>query len=261
MILRNNNIFFRVGTLINPKKTIAMINFRSFLYLVLFLLLLSNCGNRKSSDSVKDISSDGVGATHSQDGDWEYLFDGKTLNGWKKMGGEATYHVEDDMIVGTTAPVSDTSNTFLVTNKFYDNFVLEFEVILDLEPNKYHNSGVQIRSNSRPDFYNGLVHGYQVEIDLDTTARSGGIYDEGRRGWVHDLRDNPAARKAFKPGEWNSFKVEADGPSIKTWVNGVPAADYVDDMTPTGFIGLQVHATDSEKPLHVKWRNIRVKPL
>ncbi|MBC8769331.1 DUF1080 domain-containing protein [Arenibacter sp. BSSL-BM3] len=233
---------------------------KPLLCLALFCLLFSNCGNRKSTDTSAD-QPENVQLMNAQDAEWEYPFNGKNLDGWKKMGGEATYHVEGDMIVGTTAPVTDTSNTFLATNKFYDNFILEFEVILDQAPGKYHNSGVQIRSNSLPDFYNGLVHGYQVEIDLDTTARSGGIYDEGRRGWVHDLSDNPAAKKAFKLGEWNSFRVVADGPSIRTWVNGIPAADYVDSMTATGFIGLQVHATDSEKPLNVKWRNIRVKPL
>lgn len=238
-----------------------MTTLKPLYYFFLLVLLFFNCKNHKSTEAHANQAADRLETNSNQDADWEYLFDGKTLDGWKKMGGEATYHVESDMIVGVTAPVSDTSNTFLVTNKFYDNFILEFEVILDVAPGKYHNSGVQIRSNSLPDFYNGLVHGYQVEIDLDTTLRSGGIYDEGRRGWVHDLSDNPAAKKAFKPTEWNSFKVIADGPSIKTWVNGVPAADYVDSMTPTGFIGLQVHATDSEEPLKVKWRNIRVKPL
>lgn len=238
-----------------------MTNLKPLLFLLLMGLLFSNCKNQKSTEAAADHATEGTQAINGQEANWEYPFNGKSLDGWKKMGGEATYHVEGNMIVGVTAPVSDTSNTFLVTNKFYDNFVLEFEVLMDAAPGKYHNSGVQIRSNSLPDFYNGLVHGYQVEIDLDSTLRSGGIYDEGRRGWVHDLSDNPAAKKAFKPTEWNSFMVVADGPSIKTWVNGVPAADYVDSMTSTGFIGLQVHATDSEEPLKVKWRNIRIKPL
>ena len=238
-----------------------MIKFKNILYVALFGIIFSNCGNRKSTDTASTKLSSDLQLSNEQDADWEYLFDGKTLDGWQKLGGDATYHIEGDMIVGTTAPVSDKSNSFLVTKKFYDNFILEFEVILDLAPNNYHNSGVQIRSNSLPEYRDGLVHGYQVEIDPDTTRRSGGIYDEGRRGWVHDLRDNPKAKKAFKLGEWNAYKVVANGSSIKTWLNGVPAADYVDSMTATGFIGLQVHSTDSEKPLHIKWRNIRVKAL
>ena len=235
-------------------------NLKSTIFLVILGMVFSNCGNNKTQNEIKDQSME-VSREEPQKTDWIQLFNGKTLDGWKKLGGDATYHVEEDMIVGTTAPISDTSNTFLVTEKFYDNFILEFEVIMDLAPNNYHNSGVQIRSNSFSEYRDGLVHGYQVEIDPDVTQRSGGIYDEGRRGWVHDLSDNPAAKKAFKLGEWNFYKVEANGPHIKTWLNGVPAADYVDSLTSTGFIGLQVHATNSEKPLHIKWRNIRIKGL
>jgi hypothetical protein len=237
-----------------------MTNLKNILYIILLGVVFSSCGNR-NSNSINNQISEKQQVESKQEAQWEYPFNGTTLDGWEKMGGDATYHIEGDMIVGTTALVSDTSNSFLVTKKFYDNFELEFEVILDLAPNNYHNSGVQIRSHSLPEYRNGLVHGYQVEIDPDTTARSGGIYDEGRRGWVHDLSDNPAAKKAYKLGVWNIYKVVANGPSIKTWVNGVPAADYVDSMTSTGFIGLQVHATDSEKPLQIKWRNIRVKPI
>jgi len=238
-----------------------MASIKKIFCIVLLVTLFSSCDNRKPSSDTNDKASMDLQTENNQEVGWEHPFDGKTLKGWKKLGGDATFHIEEDMIVGTTAAVTDTSNSFLVTEKFYDNFILEFEVILDLAPNNYHNSGVQIRSNSFPEYRNGRVHGYQVEIDPDTTARSGGIYDEGRRGWVHDLHDNPAAKKAYKLGEWNYYKVEANGSSIKTWLNGVPAADYVDSMTSTGFIGLQVHATDSDKPLQIKWRNIRIKSI
>ena len=42
---------------------------------------------------------------------------------------------------------------------------------------------------------------------------------------VQDLSKNEAARKAFKQGEWNAVRVEARGDSIRTWLNGVPAAE------------------------------------
>jgi hypothetical protein len=106
------------------------------------------------------------------------------------------------------------------------------------------------------------VHGYQVEIDPSARAYSGGIYDEGRRGWLNDLKENEAARKAFKAGDWNQFKVECKGDSIKTWINGVPAADLKDSATPSGFIALQVHGVGKkEDPLDVRWRNLRIKVL
>jgi hypothetical protein len=193
-------------------------------------------------------------AAHEKE-QWQELFDGKTLTGWVQRGGKALYTVEDGAIVGTAVP--NTPNSFLCTEKRFSNFILE----LDFQVDQGLNSGVQIRSNSLPEYKNGRVHGYQVEIDPSPRAWTGGIYDEGRRGWLNDLKNNEAARKAFKQGEWNHFRVEAIGDSIKTWLNGVPAADLKDSMTPTGFIGLQVHGTKSEKPLKVRWRNIRIQEI
>jgi hypothetical protein len=183
------------------------------------------------------------------------LFDGKDLAGWTQRGGKAKYRVEDGVIVGTTEP--NTPNSFLCTDKDYANFMLE----LDFKVDDGLNSGVQIRSESKPDYKDGRVHGYQVEIDTNPRAWTGGIYDEARRGWLNDLKDNEPARKAFRHNAWNHFRIVADGDSIKTWLNDVPAADLRDTMTSTGFIALQVHGTKSDKPLTVRWRNIKIKTL
>jgi sugar lactone lactonase YvrE len=195
-------------------------------------------------------------ADHAGDQGWASLFDGESLAGWTQRGGEAKYEAVDGMIVGSSVP--NTPNSFLCTDKMYGDFVLHVEFKVD------HglNSGVQIRSNSLADYRNGRVHGYQAEIDPSDRAWTGGIYDEGRRGWLNTLEHNPAARRAIKPNEWNTFHIEAFGDSIRTWLNGVPAADLVDPMTQTGFVALQVHGVgDREEPLQVRWRNIRIKDL
>jgi hypothetical protein len=186
---------------------------------------------------------------------WTLLFDGKTLKGWKQLNGTAKYTVEDSCIVGTT--VTGSPNSFLCTEKTYGDFILEYDFKVDPRL----NSGVQIRSESYPEYQKGRVHGYQVEIDPSDRALSGGIYDEARRGWLADLKDNEPARKAFKQNEWNHVRVEAVGDSIKTWINGVPAASLKDSMTPKGFIGLQVHASSLPDPLQVRWRNLRIQEL
>lgn len=195
------------------------------------------------------------------------LFDGKTLTGWVQHGGKAKYTIENGEIVGTS--VVGTPNSFLCTDRDYGDFILEVEFKVDDEL----NSGIQIRSHvfdvektytvdGKPRKVDaGRVHGYQVEIDPSDRAWSGGIYDEGRRGWLYDLKNKPEAGKAFKKGEWNKFRVECKGDSIKTFINGVAAADLKDDMTPSGFISLQVHSTKNPKPLEVRWRNIYIKEL
>lgn len=188
--------------------------------------------------------------------DWTLLFDGKSLDGWVQRGGKAKYSVEDGCIVGTTVP--NTANSFLCTAKDYSDFVLEVEFKVHPEL----NSGIQIRSNSLPDYKDGRVHGYQCEIDPADRAWTGGIYDESRRGWLDSLVDNTDARYAFKPGDWNQFRIQCVGDSIRTWLNGVPAANLKDEMTASGFIALQVHGVGGRQdPISVRWRNIRIREI
>jgi hypothetical protein len=202
---------------------------------------------------------------------WVKLFDGKTLNGWSIHSGTAKYAVEDGAIVGTV--VLGSPNTFLCTNREYGDFILEFEVKVDPEL----NSGVQFRSliaqteMTLPDQKDkkgnprkipaDRVYGYQVEI---ASKNAGNVYDEARRAvFLDDLSGRPQAATAFKEGEWNRYRIEARGDSIKTWVNGVLCADFKDSVTPRGIIGLQVHQVpkDRFKPYQVRWRNIRIQEL
>lgn len=207
-------------------------------------------------------------AGNGADDGWVALFNGRDLDGWVQRGGKAKYRVEDGQVVGTAVP--NTPNSFLCTKKDYADFILELEFKVD--PSL--NSGVQIRSQcfdepkdfelsgKKKSIPAGRVHGYQVEIDPSPRAFTGGIYDEGRRAWLKDLKDNEAARQAFKAKEWNQFRIECRGESIKTWLNGVLAADLKDGMTPSGFIALQVHGIGKkQETLEVRFRNIRIKEL
>ncbi|WP_397364536.1 DUF1080 domain-containing protein [Olleya sp. R77988] len=186
---------------------------------------------------------------------WTNLINNNSLEGWNIKGGEANYIVEDGVIIGTTA--ANTPNTFLTTNKMYDDFIFE----IDFKVDSTMNSGIQIRSNSLPYYRDGLVHGYQVEIDPSKRAWSGGIYDEKRRKWLHTLESNTEAQKAFKQNEWNHYRVEAIVDTIKTWINNVPASYLIDDKTASGFFGLQVHSIGKNKDKlgkQVMWKNAKI---
>ena len=195
------------------------------------------------------------GVSQAQDG-WVDLFNGENLDGWVQRNGEAKYEVVNGEIVGTT--VLGTPNSFLCTEKNYADFV--FEVELWVQPNM--NSGIQFRSLSTPEYNNGRVHGYQCEVDPSERAWSAGIYDEARRGWLYPLDLNPKAKSALKMGTWNKYRIECIGNSLRTWLNDIPVAHVIDDMTSEGFIALQVHGigNNKEKEGHqIKWRNIRIK--
>lgn len=189
---------------------------------------------------------------------WENIFDGKSLNGWSRLDGEAEFTVEDGAIVGTA--VANTPNTFLVTDQQYQDFVLELDIMVEHESS---NSGVMVRGQHDPDARDGSgrVFGYQVETDPRERAWSGGIYDEARRGWLYPLSLNPPARDAFKLGEYNHYKIEFIGNELKTWINGQEVAYLVDDMDDRGFIGLQVHSIRNEEDAGRRtfFKNIRIK--
>jgi hypothetical protein len=189
---------------------------------------------------------------------WTSLFDGKTLSGWTQKNGTAKYEAVDGTIKGITNEGSP--NSFLCSDKLYGNFELEFEV-------KVHdklNSGVQIRSLTK-DTPTGRVYGPQVEIEA-SPGESGYIYGEAYGGGWRTPADRLITHNHMKNGEWNKFRVVAQGPRIQTWINGQKIEDLTDEEIfkthPKGFIGLQVHGiTKGTGPYWVQWRNIRLKDL
>lgn len=186
---------------------------------------------------------------------WVSLFNGKDLKGWKKLGGNAEFKVEKNMITGITR--LNTPNSFLVTEKTFGDFIFECEFLDE----GGMNSGIQFRSLSSPDFQNGRVHSYQAEIDPSKRSWSGGIYDEARRGWLYNLECNPGAKSAYRQNQWNKIRIEAIGNHIRIRLNGIQTSDIIDDMTPQGFIALQVHSINNNKELEgrtIKFRNIRI---
>lgn len=205
-----------------------------------------------------------LGSAWAADGGAVSLFDGKTLDGWTQKNGTATYRVEEGTIIGRTAEGSP--NSFLCSNEEYGDFELSFEVKL---LNNELNSGVQIRSQTakpKGDEKYGRVNGPQVEIEAsgEKGAEAGYIYGEACGGWM-----TPEAKliphKAFKDGEWNQYRIVAQGPRIQTWINGEQVEDLTDEAKfkshPKGFIGLQVHSVGSGETYEVAWRNIQIRPL
>jgi hypothetical protein len=217
-----------------------------------------------SSLSFVLLAACAISPLHAAD-EWVSLFDGNTLDGWVQKNGTAKYTVVDGTIRGETNEGSP--NSFLCSEKLYGNFELEFEV-------RVHdslNSGVQIRSQTK-DGPEGRVNGPQVEIEAGP-AEAGYVYGEAMvdpetdkgYGWLTP-EDRLKPHSSFKNGEWNKFRVVANGPRIQTWINGQMIEDLkhekVFETHPKGFIGLQVHGIKKgDGPFDVAWRNIRIKEL
>ncbi|MCM4167129.1 hypothetical protein KCTC52924_02706 [Arenibacter antarcticus] len=186
---------------------------------------------------------------HAQN--WTNMFNGKNLEGWEIKQGSAEYKVDGNEIIGYSK--LGTESSYLCTKKSYGDFILEVDVKIEVGL----NSGIQFRSNSH---VNGEVYGYQAEIDASDRKWSGGIFDQSRRGWVYPVTMNEPGREAFKNGAWNSYRIEAIGNTIRTWINGVQVANLVDDMTAEGFVAFQIHKIKNKKQegLKIRWRGARI---
>jgi hypothetical protein len=206
----------------------------------------------------------------AEGGEWQTWFADGTLGSGQVVSGQATYKVEEGVLVGTTTEGSP--NTFLTFGPFKD-FELEFEVKVDDEL----NSGVQVRSHlakegdpapegSKKDkaLPAGRLYGPQCEIAVNGTA--GDFYDEARRGtWWSLLTKTEAvrtdaAKAAFKKGEWNHYRIAVKGDHYQSLVNGVLTADFTQPGDPEGHIGFQVHGIKKGSgPYTVRWRNVKFR--
>jgi hypothetical protein len=189
---------------------------------------------------------------------FEPLFNGKDLTGWTPKGGTCTFEAKDGCIVGTCVPGSP--STYLCTDS---NDFADFIFTCDMKWEVDGNSGVMFRSQIRTnDNGTETLFGPQAEMEGFATGRgwSGGIYGQSCGGFFYPLWlvEHRKARGALKQG-WNRLTISAQGNVVKTWVNGIPAAHWVDDGSyPKGFFGLQIHKGAQGTVL---WKNIRLKKL
>ncbi len=165
------------------------------------------------------------------------LFDGKTLAGWE--GDAAWWRVEAGEIRGGSLTTKVPKNFFLATEKSYQNF--DLRVKLRLTGTGFVNSGIQMRSVRIPN--SSEMSGYQVDYGKGWYGK---IYDESRRNKViAESKDAAAVLAAIKEGEWNEYRILAEGNRIRSWINGVPALDYLEtepNIAADGKIGIQIHS-------------------
>lgn len=175
------------------------------------------------------------------------LFGSGDTAGWSNVG-DARYEVQGTTLIGRAGPQQQQS--FLVSDREFGDFTMEVDVRIAVEG----NSGIQLRSHVGGD---GVLRGYQAEIDPSPRAWSAGLFDEGRRGWLDDLSDNQAAREAFDLDGWNRYRMVCEGPHLRTWINGVPAADLLDGADLQGSLAFQIHGWDDDIEIH--WRDARIE--
>ena len=238
---------------------------RSFPLLAALAIPLAACEEPPAASSPADPDPPAVAEEAGETGDAGEpveLFDGATLDGWS--GEEGLWSVEETdggpAIVGTSTGLDH--NTFLTTDRAFADFDLTFE--MRLVPDDA-NSGVQFRSERIKEEgeetagLDGEMRGYQADAGAGWWGK---LYEESLRGMLYPAKDQPeqkSAEAAVKPGEWNVYRIRAEGDRVRTWLNGAPSVDLVDpDGRKEGLIGLQMH---SGGPMTVKWRRFVMRTL
>ncbi len=190
------------------------------------------------------------------------LYKDGDLSDWQQHGGAHIFEAKEGIIEGTC--VKGEPSAYLCTKNNYKDFIFTAE----LNWLENMNSGILIRSKSRliqtkKGKELSEAYGPQIEMEGFSTRNrnwSGGVYRQGCGGWTYPLwlAQHAEARAALKKDQWNRITIQAEGDSVKTWINGTPAANWTDPEFFEGFIGLQVHSGKSGK---IQFRNIQLKEL
>ena len=209
------------------------------LVLLVLSLLLAHCASSQESSS---------------EGDWTPLFNGENLEGWHNP-----YDWGEAWVENGEVRLRADDKFFLVTDEQYRDFVLEAELKL---PDRESNSGIMFRANQEPN----RVYGYQAEADPSDRRWAGGLYDEGRRGWLYPAKGDEEAGErfrntvgqAFNPDEWNQYRIRAVGDTLQISVNGTQTTQYVDSEDREGHIAIQHHGEEGKV---YRFRNIRIREI
>jgi putative heme-binding domain-containing protein len=165
------------------------------------------------------------------------LFDG-SFNGWEGDT-KGTWRIEENVFTAGSVDREQPRNEFLSTKREFGDFDLSVSWKL-IGTEGFVNGGVQFRTKRIPNDHE--VSGYQADLGA---GYDGALYDESRRNKMLALPSKEVLEKARKPlGEWNRYRIRAEGRRIQIWLNGVQTVDYTeaDESIPlSGIIAVQIH--------------------
>lgn len=189
----------------------------NWISLISVIIILSGCATQKSMS----IKSEG-----------EALFEDPSTF---FIDGEAKWSFEKDGICN----ILNTGDGFLITNKKYNSFQLEFE----FNPDAVVNSGIFIRCKGNEMSYEDC---YELNIWDDHPNQS------NRTGSI--VNRATASTNVSTIGKWNTMKVMAKGTNIQIWINNILTMNYSEAVSRPGVIGFQAFEAGN-----ICFRNIQIK--
>ncbi|MDF1754230.1 MAG: DUF1080 domain-containing protein [Verrucomicrobiales bacterium] len=183
------------------------------------------------------------------------IFDGITFTGWEGDT-DTVWRIEDDALTAGSLETKQEKNNFLATTKSYEDFELTLKWKLR-GTEGFVNGGVQFRSERIPNHHE--VIGYQADLGA---GYDGALYDESRRKKMLAKPDEATLKKAQKPlGEWNGYRIRAEGPRLQIWLNGVQTVDFTEpdpEIARSGIIAVQIHGNATSM---VQYKDLAIREL
>jgi hypothetical protein len=188
---------------------------------------------------------------------------GWVVREWSDLAKEAGRGTQWTVKDGVLRP-GEQRGTWLVSEKEYGDFILEFEIKLS----EHGNSGVALRSPMKGDpAFDGMelqIADYRYNTSAKDSELTGGIY-----------RAIAPTKQVYKPTEWNRCRIELRGSRLKATINGELIQDVdltkfdepvkrhdgtdappVKDRPRKGHIGFQ-HLSRNNEPIEIRGAKIK----
>ena len=178
----------------------------------------------------------------------EPLFNGKDLTNFKTEGATDFWRVENGILIGENDAAK--KGNYLLTQKDYSDFVLEFDVRWKGTTPRGVDTGVEMR---QPRIQLQLGISGSLKVDMS------GSWYVGKPGYPEIGQAKEAKTLMHAEGEWNHFKIQAKGDTFTCWINGQKASEYTDPkFNAPGPLGLQIHPGVEMK---CEYKEMRIAPL
>lgn len=197
------------------------------------------------------------------------IFNGRDLTGWE--GGSQWWSVKDGCLTGVTDGTLR-YNRFII---WRGGTLKNFELRVEVKATPGGNSGINYRSQHRPELGDWVVTGYQCDVVANRADYNGMLYEErGRRILAHtgekvviDREGQPwvvekLPVKEFPAGQWHNYRILVRGNHHQHWIDEQPTVDVIDldekNRALEGVLAVQVHVGPA---MEIQYRNIYLQDL